>query len=403
MDDYSDLSHTLTKKLNKDIKKIQGIYFTPPKTIQSNISYLEPYMDNINTILEPSCGSCEFIRALTHQYPTINITGIEYNTTIFNDIADMATNTIHLINDNYIEYHNPHGYDLIIGNPPYSVIKKKDIPTKYYPYFDGRPNLFIIFILRALDMLNDNGILSYVLPKSFINCIYYDKTRQLINDNYKILNIIECNDKYIETQQETLIIIIQKTPPLMNNTQFSLSINNNIVFGTPDNIKTLRTLYNGTESLSDLGFKVSVGNVVWNQCKSILTDDPLKTRLIYSSDITDTKLGIKNYRNLEKKNYIMKKGLTSPLLVINRGYGIGNYNFEYCLIEGGFEYLIENHLICITYTNQISNMELITLYKKIIKSLESPRTKEFIKLYFGNSAINTTELAHMLPIYDYIL
>ena len=36
-----------------------------------------------------------------------------------------------------------------------------------------------------------------------------------------------------------------------------------------------------------MGFKVSVGNVVWNQHKKILTDDSSKTRLIYSSDIVN--------------------------------------------------------------------------------------------------------------------
>ena len=40
------------------------------------------------------------------------------------------------------------------------------------------------------------------------------------------------------------------------------------------------------------------------------------------------------------------------------------------------------------------------LYEKIIMSFEKKQTKEFIKLYFGNNAINTTELCEILPIYD---
>ena len=87
------------------------------------------------------------------------------------------------------------------------------------------------------------------------------------------------------------------------------------------------------------------------------------------------------------------------MLVINRGYGIGEYNFEYCLIEGGFQYLIENHLICITYNSDIEDDTLIGLYKDIISSLKISKTKKFIKYYFGNAAINTTEMCHLLPIY----
>ena len=106
------------------------------------------------------------------------------------------------------------------------------------------------------------------------------------------------------------------------------------------------------------------------------------------------------YKNKDKKNYIKKEGGKKPQLVVNRGYRAGTYKFEYCLITGGFEYLVENHLICIKYLDEIEDNQLIELYEKIISSLEDPRTSQFIKLYFGNNAINTTELNEVLPIYN---
>ena len=172
------------------------------------------------------------------------------------------------------------------------------------------------------------------------------------------------------------------------------------LFGITQNITQLKLLYENSKSLFQLGFEVKVGTVVWNQCKKILTDDNTKTRLIYSSDIVNKELTLKKYSNNDKKNYIDKEGITEPILVINRGYGVGNYNFEYCLIKGEEEYLIENHLIFIKYSKTISNLELIKLYNKIIESLNNEKTKKFIELYFGNNAINTTELNYILPIYD---
>ena len=140
---------------------------------------------------------------------------------------------------------------------------------------------------------------------------------------------------------------------------------------------------------------------VWNQCKKELTDDNSKTHLIYSSDIKNNTLSIKKYTNKEKKNYINKKGYNSPLLVINRGYGVGNYNFNYCIINenDNINYLVENHLICIKHT-KLSNETLIQKYKQIIESFKKEKTGEFVKLYFGNNAMNTTELCKILPIYD---
>lgn len=54
---YSEQSIDLTTKLSKEIKKNNGIYFTPPSTIQKNLDILKPYFEDIKTVLEPSCGS----------------------------------------------------------------------------------------------------------------------------------------------------------------------------------------------------------------------------------------------------------------------------------------------------------------------------------------------------------
>ena len=396
---YSKLSVNLTKKINSNEKKDNGIYFTPPETIVKNLEILQPYMKNIKNVLEPSCGSCEYILMLDKIYD-LNITGIEIHTVIFESIKSIEKSNIKLYNDNYLTYTTNNRYDLIIGNPPYYVINKDEVDNSYYDYFDGRPNIFILFIIKSLQMLNTNGILSFVLPKNFLNCLYYDKTRKYINKKFKIINIIECNDKYIETSQETIIIIIQHTSDYFDNTAFCLNNSKFTIFGLPENIVKLHLLYNEATTLSTLGFRVNVGNIVWNQCKTELTNNNTNTLLIYSSDIKNNKLNIQNYSNKDKKNYINRKGETGPLLVLNRGYGVGKYDFTYCLIDEDFEYLIENHLICIRYTKKIDTNCLKELYNKIVKSFEQHKTQEFIKLYFGNNAINTTELCEILPIYD---
>jgi type I restriction-modification system DNA methylase subunit len=397
---YSTLSVSLTKTLNKNEKKEQGIYFTPPATIYKNIEILEPFMSVISTVLEPSCGSCEFVNALNATYPHLQITAIENNENIYNEIKQITNDKIDIKHMNYFKYNPAQKYDLIIGNPPYFVMKKQEVHSSYYKYFDGRPNIFILFIIKSLSLLNDNGLLSFVLPKSFLNCLYYNKTRELINLNYKIIDIVECDDDYIETKQETVIVIIQKCQPNNTNNEYCLIINEYLIFGAKSSIQKLTMLYENSSTLHKLGFDVNVGTVVWNQCKSILTDDDSHTRLIYSSDIVDKTLSIKNYSNAEKKNYIQKEGKTETMLVINRGYGVGNYKFEYCLIDGSKPYLIENHLICIVSIVSKTETELIELYNKIINSLNNEKTKLFIEYYFGNNAINTTELKHILPIYD---
>jgi type I restriction-modification system DNA methylase subunit len=393
---FTELSRKLTKQLSKEEKKEYGIFLTPLTTIQKNIEFLSPYIKNGMSVLEPSCGSCHFIFSLLEKYD-LNITGVEFNKKIFDSIAKYESAKVKLYHRDFIKFGELDTYNLIIGNPPYFVMKKTDVPSMYHKYFDGRPNIFIIFVIKSLHLLKKDGILSLVLPKSFLNCLYYNKTRKYIIENYKILTIIECADEYLDTKQETIILIVQNKKDVAGNVGYVLNYEGNYILGNPVVINKLRDLYAGSTTLSQMGCHVFVGTVVWNQNKAILTNDATKTRLIYSSDIKDNKLVLQKYVNKEKKNYIDKAGCNEPVLVINRGYGVGNYKFDYCLIEGGFEYLIENHLICVKC--DLENEGAVAMYERIISSLENPKTIEFIKLYFGNNAINTTELAHIVPFF----
>ena len=395
--EYSELSKNLTKSLNKISKKQNGIYFTPPSIISQNIDIIKKFSSNIQTILEPACGSCEYITQLREHFPNSIIHGIENNETIYNSIKYMNDNKTQLIHGDYLKHNDTKEYDLIIGNPPFYVMKK-DLSDDYHQYYNGRPNIFIPFIVKSMKKLKLNGILSFVLPKNFLNCSYYNETREYLN-KFKILDIIECPPgEYIETKQDTIIIIVQNKT-VKTNTRFSLKKNKYTLFGKPNNIKEIKELYKESTCLGIMNFDVKVGNVVWNQCKHILTDDDTKTRLIYNSDIVEKQLVNKKYKNPLKKNYIDRDGIMTPIMVLNRGYRAGDYAFEYCIIKGGFPYLIENHLICIKYTSIINYFDLLELYSKIATSFEDPRTKRFIELYFGNNAINTTELKYILPIY----
>jgi len=415
--EYSELSISLTNKLSKEEKKKDGIYFTPPSCVHKTLKILAPYLKKAKHVIEPSCGSCEYVNALHSLYPHLQIRAIEYNKTIYDSIKHLQNKNVRIYNMDYLSYDADADADaladIIIGNPPYYVIKKENVDKKYHTYFEGRPNLFILFIIHSESLLREKGILSFILPKSFINCLYYDKTRKFITERFTILHIIDCvDDKYIETQQETISLTIQKKDVKSKNKsdksksdksksdKYVLQYKEYTIFATEDMKEKLSKLYENSKSLHELGFKVSVGNVVWNQCKNILTDDTNKTRLIYSSDIRDNSLKLKKYTNAEKKNFINKKGITRPMIVINRGYGVGEYKFNYCIIDEANEYLIENHLICIEAVDENLNRDaLIEKYKKILVSLNDKRTSEFISIYFGNNAINTTELNHILPIY----
>ena len=405
MTDFTYLSKCITQGFTQEEKKKDGIFFTPPSIIQTMTERIQNIPDfNVRTVLEPSCGSCEIIQHLHQNYENIHITGIEKNTRIYEQIQDKFDENlgVSLLHRDFLQWDimNEYKFDLIIGNPPYFVVKKGDVDESFYDLIEGRPNIFVIFLIHALQKLNDNGVLAFVLPHNFTNCVYYSKIRKHIYENFAILDIIDCmDDTFVDTKQDTLIFILQKKQDKSDNIKFSLSINNDIIFNTPSKIHLITDLYKDSVSLYSIGAEISVGTVVWNQCKDILTDDDTQTRLIYSGDIKTNKLEEVSYKDPSKKNYIMKDGHTGPMLLLNRGYGKGKYTFSYCLVDMDTPYLIENHVIAIRIRGALSKETLMERYNKIIQSFCNDKTKMFVDLYFGNNAINTTELKYVLPVY----
>ena len=396
---YSELSKTITTALDKKDKKDNGIYFTSQEIIKKMIKMLGKR--RFKRILEPCYGSGEFIKELSKKYKKSRVVGIEMNemmTELCEKNEEMKGENIELKRGDYLKTDFEGGYDLIIGNPPFYVMKRGDVEKDYLKYIEGRPNIFVLFILKSLSLLKKGGILSFVLPSSFKNCLYYDKLRELIDETCEIIGI-EDNEgaKWLETTQETMILCVKKKAK--DNGEWVIKRGGYTIFNTKEKVKRIKELYEGSKSLNEMEFRVHVGNIVWNQHKDILSMDENDTRLIYSSDIKDKKLINKAYKNVEKKNYIKKGGNNELMIVMNRGYGVGRYNFDYCLIDIEKDYLIENHLICIRYEKDIEKDKRRELYGKICDSFEDERTKEFMELYFGNGAVNTTELREIIPIY----
>jgi len=405
MNEFTPLSKQITGSFTQPEKKEDGIFFTPPSIIKNMIERIKSIPNlNIHDVLEPSCGSGEMIHYLLQYFHDIHITGVEKNTRIFEQVQPTFTehSNVSLTHRDYLQWDimNERKFDLIIGNPPYFVVKKDQIDESFYNLIDGRPNIFVLFLIHSLQKLKENGILAFVLPHNFTNCIYYSKIRNHIYENFAIIDIIDCmDDSFLDTKQETFIFIVQKKADKSDNVRFTVYINNAFIFNVPSKIDLIHQLYQNSVSLHSLGFDVNVGTVVWNQCKDILTEDDTQTRLIYSGDIKKNSLEMVKYKDPSKLNYIMKNGITGVTLVINRGYGKGKYTFSYALIDLDTPYLIENHLIMIRFCGTLPKDVLLKRYQRIIDSFCHENTGKFVEVYFGNNAINTTELRYVLPIY----
>jgi len=404
---FSELTLKITKSLTKHEKKEYGIFISPNSIICALFSVINSHLKNnlnsIKRILEPSCGTCEIINHCDKLLNDVEIHGIELNNTIYNAIKELKfKNNISILNRDFIKYKTDDLYDLIIGNPPYFVCKKSDIPIEYTEYIHGRPNIFGIFILHSLSLLKPGGILALIVPNSFLNSLYYSTIRNYIKETCTIVKIDDYSslNDFIDTEQSTFGLVLQKNIEKLEAVEcnYSMLFNGNYIF-TNDSIK-LKGIFEGSTTIEKMGLAVRTGQIVWNQVKDELTDNKDDTILIYNSNISKyNKLEIKDFKNDEKKQYINRYGRIDPVLVVNRGNGNSDYKLNYAIIKSG-PFLIENHLNEIYSPKKIQHNDLLELYEKIIKSFKNPKTKKFIEIFLGNNSLSKTELETIFPIYD---
>ena len=400
---FSELSITITKKLSKEEKKQGGIFFTPKSIVKKLVEKVLQVKQEFNFVLEPSCGSGEFLTYLdTILQSDSRLVGIEKNEKIYTEIENLPNTFTHeltLFNQDFLTYNdNEDKPDLIIGNPPYFVCKKEIVPMLYKKYMCGRPNIFCVFILHALSMLKRGGILAFIIPRSFLNSSYYSKIRKYIINKYRIEYILdfEGHNEYIDTDQATVGIIISNSDDIGMNNRYSINIGDDVFFSP--RVDDLKNLYSGSTTLKELGLSVKTGTIVWNQHKDKLTTDKSKTMLIYHSNIKNDKISVLEFNNEEKKQYIDFEGISEQVIVVNRGNGNSKYKLTYCLVDLDIPFLLENHLNYI-YSLKIKNQELTDLYSRVLNSFKDQRTKLFIDLFIGNGGLSKTELETLLPIF----
>ena len=263
--EYTPLCRTITKQLTKKFKKQNGIYFTPPTTIDhilTNVLAKHVLKMKAPTVLEPSCGSCQFIEILRRKFAHIShITGVEKCAQIYQKIKHLADAKTSILNQDFFTFQSNTKYDLIVGNPPFFEIKRQYVGGEYLKFINGRPNAYVVFLLKSLKLLNDNGILCFVL-------LSFDKARRFIDQHFTILGVEKLSEKYLETSQKTFVLTIQKKTAIgKQNDQFTwkAGTDKRLVFGQKADIAKLKELSNESTTFAQMGFTVSLGPRSWKQ------------------------------------------------------------------------------------------------------------------------------------------
>ena len=135
------------------------------------------------------------------------------------------------------------GFPIIIGNPPYKVLEGSDskeilenlrgIPSYKYA-LGGKLNLYRHFIERSVQLLSENGILSFIVPSTLIADKNTQGIRRLFKEKGSLKFLIEFpeKEKVFESVTQATTVFLFSTGK--GSDAFSLSVGLNSAVLPPD-------------------------------------------------------------------------------------------------------------------------------------------------------------------------
>lgn len=138
------------------------------------------------------------------------------------------------------------GFDIVIGNPPYgakfNIVEKKYFKANY-KYQDYQPESYLFFIEKGLEIATTKGVLSYIIPNTWLSNLKTEKIRNHIFSNTSLNNLVHFINPVFEAIVDTQVIVLQNIRNVNNVISVQIREHNNII--TRSIVQSKLTVYNG--------------------------------------------------------------------------------------------------------------------------------------------------------------
>lgn len=217
-------------KKNSSEQKLRGAYYTPLKLAEAMVGLVAN--ENINTVLEPSCGDGVFLDSLEslgllHHIHSVDAVEIESNAATKVKNRFQSHQNIHVVNEDFFQFYN-HAlknkrlYDLILGNPPYIRYQyltetqreiQSNILTSHGMKANKLINAWVAFLVACVQLLSENGKIAFVIPAEILQVAYAEDLRLFLSKQLSKITLITFRHLvFPDIEQEVVVFIGEKGP-----------------------------------------------------------------------------------------------------------------------------------------------------------------------------------------------
>ncbi len=218
--------------MNSETNGNQPIAFVetpqPIAELMVSLADLKGKEKNEVSVLDAGCGRGVFLRVLANSGYE-NVIGVEYDRELAKE-CKKEFSQYSIINKDFLTWKPETGYDLIIGNPPYSHYNS--LPSKIQKEVreivqSKESDIYYAFIIKAIDFLKDGGQLIFIVPYGFFYNTYAKSVREKIISEGFFETIIDLDEVRLFNGEnpETVIIKFTKKAKTENRTMNVLRIN----------------------------------------------------------------------------------------------------------------------------------------------------------------------------------
>lgn len=334
---------TYALMLPEAYRRKHGVFYTPPDVTRRLLDRVTTAGANwrTDTVLDPACGGGAFLgpvvariidASIGERSPSAivdqirqQVRGYELDpfaawisqtfvdAVIWKKLGARAFRPLNLVEvcDSLTKVEAP-PFDVVIGNPPYGRTRLTPGQRKLFERsLFGHANLYGLFLDLAVQWTRPKGVVAFVTPTSFLSGEYYKRLRSLLAADappVAIDFVAERQGVFDDVLQETALAVYRRGGVSGDVSIAFLSAGRGRLEATPagsfelpddreqpwvfprryDLRATARALEKMPHRLSDWGYRVSTGPLVWNRHKEKLRWRTSKTTvpLIWAEAVT---------------------------------------------------------------------------------------------------------------------